>query len=78
MSTQDKLQKIFRNVFDDKKLQIRRETTAADIEDWDSLAQINLVAAIEAAFSLKFDIADILALKNVGDMMDLIDQKSQS
>ena len=75
MATQDKLQKIFRDVFDDKKLQIGRETTAADIEDWDSLAQINLVAEIESVFKLKFDIAEIIALQNVGDIIDLIDKK---
>ena len=75
MAAQDTLQKIFRSVFDDKKLVITRATTAADIEDWDSLAQINLVSEIETAFGLTFDIAEIIALQNVGDMIDLIEKK---
>ncbi len=70
-----KLQEIFRDVFDDEKLTIIRETTAADIEDWDSFAQISLVTGCEKAFKVRFEIDEILALKNVGDMIDLIERK---
>ena len=75
MDTLKTLEKIFRAVFDDKTLVITRETSAKDIEDWDSLAQINLVTECEAIFDMAFEIDEIIELKNVGDMVDLIERK---
>lgn len=45
---------------------------ADDIEDWDSLEQINLLTAIEKKFNIKFKLADVRNLKNVGDLLDLV------
>ena len=66
------VQQIFRDNFDDEELVITRETCADDIEDWDSLEQINLLTAIEKKFGLKFQLADVRGLANVGDLLDLI------
>lgn len=63
---------IFQDVFDDDELELTDATTADDIEDWDSLEQINLVAACEKRFNVKFDMKEIQALKNVGEMVDTI------
>lgn len=63
---------IFRTVFDDEDLVITRETTSEDIEDWDSLEQINLLVAMEKKFSVKFKLDDVHDLANVGEIIDLI------
>ncbi len=68
----DAVQEIFRDNFDDDSLVIGRETCADDIEDWDSLEQINLLTAIEKKFAIKFKLADVRDLKDVGDLLDLI------
>lgn len=68
----DAVQNIFRDNFDDDSLVLTRETTADDIEDWDSLEQINLLTAIEKKFSIKFKLADVRGLKDVGDLLDLV------
>lgn len=68
----DEVRKIFRNVFDDDTLVIADATNADDIEDWDSFEHINLVVAMEKKFQLKFDLKEVGALKNVGEMVDLI------
>ena len=68
----DAVQNIFRDNFDDDSLVLTRETTADDIEDWDSLEQINLLTAIEKEFSIKFKLADVRGLKDVGDLLDLV------
>ena len=68
----DAVQQIFRDNFDDEELEITRETCADDIEDWDSLEQINLLTAMEKAFGLKFKLEDVRGLKNVGELLDLI------
>ena len=68
------VQQIFRDNFDDEELEITRETCADDIEDWDSLEQINLLTAIEKKFGLKFGLADVRDLQNVGDLLDLIER----
>lgn len=67
-----RLQAIFRDVFDNDTLVVTRATTVGDIPDWDSLAQINLVVAIEKDFEIKVSLEDLETLSNVGDMMDLI------
>ena len=69
------VQDIFRDVFDDDKLVLTRETDADDIEDWDSLMQIRLVVAMEKTFQVKFDIMEVQSLQNVGEMADLIERK---
>ncbi|MBQ6975937.1 MAG: acyl carrier protein [Selenomonadaceae bacterium] len=71
------LQPIFQDIFDDEELVVTNETNAAQIEDWDSLAQVRRVAAIENEFSIKFTFSQLQELKNVGDMVDLIYQKLQ-
>ena len=68
------VQDIFRDNFDDEELVLTRETCADDIEDWDSLEQINLLTAIEKKFGLKFGLADVRDLQNVGDLLDLIER----
>lgn len=71
-----KLEQVFRDIFDEEELTINNETTAEDIEDWDSLAHINLVVSIEKEFDVKFALGELQALRNVGGMVDLVIRKS--
>ena len=71
----ERVQGIFRDIFDDESLDIKRDTYADDIEDWDSLANINLVVAMEKEFNIKYVIGEIQVLRDVGDMIDLIYKK---
>lgn len=66
---------IFRDVLDNDEIELSRETTADDIEEWDSLAHIGLIVAIEKHFKLKFSMMDVKPLKNVGEFIDLIQRK---
>lgn len=68
----DKVQTIFRDVFDDDSLVIVDSTNSDDIEDWDSLEHIALIVSMEKEFNLKFDIKQVNKLENVGQMVDLI------
>ena len=68
----ERLDEVFQDVFDDDRIHVNAGTTADDIEDWDSLEQINLVVACEKKFNVKFDMKEIQALKNVGEMVDTI------
>ena len=68
----EQMNEVFRDVFDDEDITVTDETTADDIEDWDSLEHINLVNAMEEEFGVKFTMGEIVALKNVGEMADLI------
>ncbi|WP_324270940.1 acyl carrier protein [Fusobacterium polymorphum] len=70
-----KLEVIFRDVFDDENIILTNETTANDIEDWDSLAQINLIVAIRREFKINFDLEEVSKYKNVGDMVSAIKKK---
>ena len=66
---------VFRENFDDDSIELNAETTADDIEDWDSLEQVNLLSRIESVFGITFDIRETLTLNNVGEMVDLISKK---
>lgn len=67
-----KLTDIFRDVFDDPKLVLTPETTAADIDGWDSMAHITIVVEAEQRFGIKFRTSEIEGLHNVGDFAALI------
>ena len=75
MSILEELQPIFHDVFDDDSIVVTEETNASMIEDWDSLSHIRLVAAIEKHFAVKFALGELQGLKNVGDMIELIQEK---
>ncbi len=68
----EKLNGVFRDVFDDEEIEVNDSTTADDIEDWDSLEHINLIAAIEQEFGIKFSMGQVVTMKNVGEMVDII------
>jgi acyl carrier protein len=74
----EKVQEIFRDIFDDEELLIEDSTNSSDIEDWDSLNHINLVVAIEGDLDIKFDLEELSNLKNVSAMIDLIITKLNS
>ncbi len=67
------LQQIFQDVFNDHTLVLRPETTANDIDKWDSMQQINIIMACEEAFKIRFKPREINALENVGEMVDHIE-----
>ncbi|ETT12302.1 phosphopantetheine attachment domain protein [Fusobacterium sp. CM21] len=75
MNQKERLQEIFRDIFDDEELIIREDMSANDIEDWDSLAQINLIIAIEKEFKVKFNLEEVSSLKNIGEMLELLSKK---
>lgn len=75
MDTITKLNGIFCQVFDDDAIEIARDTTADDIDGWDSLSHMNLIVAVEMGFNIRFNAKDVRALKDVGDLIDIIDKK---
>ena len=75
MKTIEKLNAIFCEVFDDENLLIATEMTANDVEGWDSLSHINLIVAIESEFNIRFSQKELLGLKNIGGMIEIIDSK---
>ena len=70
-----RLQPIFRDIFDRNDLTITRESSAANVDGWDSLTHINLISAIEQEFHIRFALGELETLKNVGDMIDLMHRK---
>ena len=70
-----KLDKVFCEVFDNPNLTVTPETTADDIEEWDSFSHINLIMMIEMKFGIEFDQREVMRFKNVGDMADCIQSK---
>lgn len=71
----EQLQEIFRSVLEQPDLVLTRESDAHNVEDWDSLSHVNLVTAVEKKYKIKFALGELQDLKNVGDMMDLIQMK---
>ena len=67
MNVFEELRDMFKAVFDDEDLEITPEMTARDYEDWDSLAQIQLIVEAERRFGVKFTTQEMNGLKNVGD-----------
>lgn len=70
-----KLNEVFQDVFDDEDITVNENTTADDIEDWDSLEHINLIVAVEKKFGIKFNMGEVNKFKNVGEMAEAIAAK---
>jgi acyl carrier protein len=66
---------IIRDVLDEPDLRITEVTSAGDVKAWDSFNHINIVVAIEGHFRLKFSTVDIESLRNVGELVRLIERK---
>lgn len=73
--TQAALTKIFHDVFDDDTIVLRPDLTAADVEGWDSLAHVRLLLTVERKMGIRFNAAEAGKLKNVGELLELIDSK---
>ena len=67
-----KLNCVFQDVFDDETIKIDDNTTAKDIEEWDSLMHITLVLSVEKEFGVELSAAEVGKLSNVGAMVDLL------
>ena len=68
-----KLNVIFRDLFDDDSIVVTPQTTANDIEDWDSLEHITLIATVERTFKM----GEISSMKNVGQMANIIQARTK-
>ncbi len=68
----ERLNNVFRDIFDDESIVVTAKTTSNDIEDWDSLEHINLIVAVEQEFGIKFNMNEVTTMKNVGEMVDII------
>lgn len=74
---EEKLQEIFREVFDDEELVIRADMTAEDVEEWDSLTHFQMIMEVEIAFGIKFTTEEIANLSTVGELFALIESKGR-
>lgn len=72
----ERLNDVFRDVFDDESLTVNDETTAKDVDGWDSLRHITLLAAIEDEFDIEFSMGQTVSMKNVGEMVDYIEEEA--
>ena len=70
-----KVEEIFREELEVDDLVLTDETTADDVEEWDSLSHVQLVAAMEEAFGIEFKSREILSWENIGDLIDSIEKK---
>ena len=70
-----KLTDIFHDLFDDDSIVLTPQTTAKDIEEWDSFNHINLIVSVESRFQIKFQTAELESLRNVGELVEKIQQK---
>jgi len=78
MGVRDRLQNVFRDVFDDDTIVLTGAMTADDIADWDSLTHISLVVAAEKEFKTRFILKEVKTLKNVGEFIAMIREKTGS
>ena len=70
-----RLADVFRDVFD-REVALTDETTAADVPGWDSLNHITLIGTVEDEFDVKFPMKDVVGMKNVGELVDKIIERS--
>jgi acyl carrier protein len=73
----ERLDDVFRDVFDDDTLEVDENTTADDIEDWDSIEHITLIGAVEDEFKMRLKMGEVSGMKDVGEMIGIIEQRGK-
>ena len=74
----NRLKEVFLDVFDDDEIELSRDTTAADVDAWDSLMHVTLVLAIEREFGLRFSSTEVAQLVDIGELVDLVEAKKNN
>lgn len=74
----EKLNAIFKEVFDDKSIIINDEMTANDVENWNSLTHMLLISKVEEVFNIKIKLKELNRLKTVGDIVTLLVEKGEN
>lgn len=75
MEIKERLNNVFRTVFEDDSIVIQPSMTADDIDGWDSLSHVNLIIAVEIEFEIEFSQAEIRSFENVGSLLAAIEKK---
>jgi len=75
LGQREKLQEIFRDLFDDDNIVLTDDTSAKDIAGWDSLTNVKLIVRVEKAFKIRFGTGEVVGIDNVGELVALIDRK---
>ena len=70
-----KVNEIFCDELDNDDIVLKDDIKADDVEEWDSLSHVQLIVAIEKAFGIKFTSNEILSWKNVGELIDSIENR---
>ena len=72
---EERLTVIFREVFNDNALVLNDDMTANDVENWDSLTHMMMIAKVEESFGVKFRLKELNKLKKVGDIISVLEEK---
>lgn len=73
----ERLTPVFRDVFDDDSIVLTPDTTAADIDGWDSVEHFNLISEIESVFRMRFQMREVSGMKNVGELAEIVAARGQ-
>ena len=73
----ERLNEVFRDVFDNEDITVTDATTADDIEEWDSLEHISLISAVEKTFKMRFTMKEVSGMKNVGEMISILCERAK-
>lgn len=68
----ERLTTVFRDFFDDDTIEISDNTTAEDIDEWDSYEHVNLIISVEEEFGIKIPMNKVSDMQNVGEMVSII------
>ncbi|MCR5179517.1 MAG: acyl carrier protein [Lachnospiraceae bacterium] len=74
MDILEQIRLVLADVFDDDELAVTEETTAEDIDGWDSFAQMQIIAGVEETFDIHFTIEEVVGFKSVGDMVKTVEE----
>jgi acyl carrier protein len=76
MTIKEQLQEIFREVFKEPGLEINNEMNAHQVKNWDSITHLVMISKVEEIFKIKLKLKELIKLKNVGDLIQLLNDKT--
>lgn len=73
----NKINHVFHDILGHKNFSLSNNTSANDVEGWDSITHIMIISEIEKEFDIKFKLMDLMNMDNVGDLINIITKETK-
>ena len=69
-----KINEVFKLVLEHENFELKDETTADDVDGWESITHMMIIGEVEKSFNIKFKLMDLMNMDNIGDLINTVEK----